>query len=176
MRCNAVEAGWLAGCGWLLAGCWLVGPLALARSSPYAGCLGFGAYRPHCVLLPPRWFGASHSPHCSGGLHTPTIYGGRGFSFSVSTGGVQGLLTAPRTPIATGRLIADQKQRTAAALRPALKRAGSRALERPICSTWRHTKFPNRSRLAHTAASRPLPGAGQRREASGWFLAKDLRS
>jgi hypothetical protein len=43
-----------------------------------------------------------------------------------------------------------------------------------ILSTWRHTKFPDRSRLVHTAASRrPALSSG---EANGWFLAKDLRS
>jgi hypothetical protein len=43
-----------------------------------------------------------------------------------------------------------------------------------ILSTWRHTKFPDRSRLVHAAASRrPALSSG---EANGWFLAKDLRS
>jgi hypothetical protein len=67
----------------------------------------------------------------------------------------------------------DPKQRTAAAATACAK--GSRQpVERPICSTWHHTKFPDRSRLAHTAAfHRPVLSS---REASGWFLAKDLRS
>jgi hypothetical protein len=40
--------------------------------------------------------------------------------------------------------------------------------------TWRHTKFPDRSRLVHTAASRrPALSSG---EANGWLLAKDLRN
>jgi hypothetical protein len=69
--------------------------------------------------------------------------------------------------------IVDPKRRTAAAATACAK--GSRQpVERPICSTWRHTKFPERSRLAHTAASHRLVLSSG--EANGWFLAKDLRS
>jgi hypothetical protein len=76
-------------------------------------------------------------------------------------------------PITQNEPIVDPKQRTAAAATACAK--GSRQpVERPICSTWRHTKFPDRSRLARTAAShRPVLSSG---EANGWFLAKDLRS
>jgi hypothetical protein len=77
------------------------------------------------------------------------------------------------TPITAIGPIVDQKQRTAAAA-TACAKASRQPVERPICSTWRHTKFPDRSRLVHTAASRrPALSSG---EANGWFLAKDLRS
>jgi hypothetical protein len=73
-------------------------------------------------------------------------------------------------PIAQNEPIVDPKQRTAAAAAACAK--GSRQpVERPICSTWRHTKFLERSRLAHTAAShRPVLAAAER-HANGWFLA-----
>jgi hypothetical protein len=52
-------------------------------------------------------------------------------------------------------------------------KASRQLVEGHIWSTWRHTKFPDRSRLVHTAASRRL--ALSSGEANGWFLAKDLR-
>jgi hypothetical protein len=56
----------------------------------------------------------------------------------------------------------------------ACAKAPRQPVEGRIRSTWRRTKFPDRSRLFHTAASRrPALSSG---EASGWFLAKDLRS
>jgi hypothetical protein len=47
-------------------------------------------------------------------------------------------------------------------------------LVRGACA-WSHTKFPDRGRLAHTAASRRRPALGSG-EVSGWFLAKGLCS
>jgi hypothetical protein len=53
-------------------------------------------------------------------------------------------------------------------------KASRQLAEGHILSTWRHTEFPDRSRLVHTAASRrPALSSG---EANEWFLAKDLRS
>jgi hypothetical protein len=58
----------------------------------------------------------------------------------------------------------------------ALKAKGSRQpVDRPICSTWRHTEFPERSRSARPHGGIPSPGVEQRRGQCGWFLAKDLR-
>jgi hypothetical protein len=67
--------------------------------------------------------------------------------------------------------IVEQKQRTAAAA-TACAKASRQPAEGPILSTWRHTKFLDRSRLVHMAVShRPALSSG---EANGWFLAKDL--
>jgi hypothetical protein len=77
----------------------------------------------------------------------------------------QGCCRVPPTAITATGPVLDRKQRTAAAATTCAK-VSRQPVERAICSTWLHTKFPDpdRSRLAHTAVSH------------GWFLAKDLRS
>jgi hypothetical protein len=80
-------------------------------------------------------------------------------------------MQAWRIPIIQNEPIVDPKQRTAAAA-TACATGSRQPVERPICSTCRHTKFPERNRLAHMAASRrPVLSSG---EATGWFLAKDF--
>jgi hypothetical protein len=53
-------------------------------------------------------------------------------------------------PIIQNEPIVDQNDVQRQPLRPALKGAGSRSIgPYVVCSTWRHTEFPERSRLAH---------------------------
>jgi hypothetical protein len=67
-----------------------------------------------------------------------------------------------RIPVIQNEPIVDPKQRTTAAATATACAKGSRQpVDRPICSTWRHTKFPERSRLAHTVEShRPVLSSG----------------